>query len=136
MMKAGRARLLSGMMPYERFEAWRLCHRLNIDLCRLAKNWDKKGYAELKWQTYRAAWSVPANIVEGSTKRGAREFRRFLDITLGSLAEVSYALRVARDLEVITVEEWKAIDQHRAKASKVTWSLYNSVREAAQRQKP
>jgi four helix bundle protein len=124
------------MMPYERFEAWKLCHQLNLDLCRLAKNWDKKGYAELKWQTYRAAWLVPANIVEGSTKRGAREFRRFLDITLGSLAEISYALGVARDLEIITKEEWRVIDQQRAKASKVTWLLYDSVRKAAAMQKP
>ena len=124
------------MVPYERFEAWKLCHQLNIDLCKLAKGWDKKGYAELKWQTYRAAWSVPANIVEGSTKRGAREFRRFLDITLGSLAEVSYALRVAKDLEVISEQEWTVIDQQRARASKVTWSLYDSIRQAAERQHP
>ena len=118
-------------MPYERFDAWKLCHQLNIELCRLAKDWDKKGYAELKSQLYRAAWSVPANIVEGSTKRGAREFRRFLDITLGSLAEVSYALRVAKDLGVITEGEWKVIDSQRAKASKMTWALYDSIRKAA-----
>ena len=124
------------MMPYERFDAWKLCHQLNIELCRLAKNWDKKGYAELKWQLYRAAWSVPANIVEGSTKRGAREFRRFLDITLGSLAEVSYALRVAKDLKIINEEEWASIDQQRAKASKVTWLLYDSIRKAAEKQNP
>jgi four helix bundle protein len=108
---------------------------LNIDLCRLAKNWDKNGYAELKWQLYRAAWSVPANIVEGSTRRGAREFRRFLDIALGSLAEISYALRVAKDLAVITDQEWQRIDEQRAKASKVTWVLYNGVRRAADCQK-
>ena len=124
------------MMPYERFDAWKLCHQLNIELCRLAKDWDKKGYAELKSQLYRAAWSVPANIVEGSTKRGAREFRRFLDITLGSLAEVSYALRVAKDLKIINEEEWASIDQQRAKASKVSWLLYDSIRKAAEKQNP
>jgi four helix bundle protein len=124
------------MMPYERFEAWKLCHQLNLDLCRLAKTWDKKGHAELKWQVYRAAWSVPANIVEGSKRRGAREFRRFLDITLGSLAEVAYGLRVAKDLEIISEEEWTIIDQQRAKASKVTWLLYDSMRKAAEKQHP
>jgi len=123
------------MMPYERFEAWKLCHRLNISLCRLAKHWDRKGHAELKWQIYRAAWSAPANIVEGSTKRGARELRRYLDITLGSLAEISYGLMVARELELLTAEEWKGIEEIRASASKVTWALYNSVRKAAEVQK-
>jgi four helix bundle protein len=119
------------MMPYERFTAWKLCHRLNLALCRAAKNWDKKGHSELKWQTYRAAWSAPANIVEGSTKRGAREFRRFLDITMGSLAEISYALLVAKEMDLVTEEEWKMLDELRTQASKTTWGLYDKVRKTA-----
>ena len=122
------------MMPYERFEAWKLCHRLNISLCKLAKDWDRKGHAELKWQVYRAAWSAPANIVEGSTKRGAREFRRFLDITLGSLAEISYALMVAKELELMSNEEWKEVEELRTRTSKITWTLYHSIRKAAESQ--
>ena len=55
-------------------------------------------------QVRRAALSVPTNIAEGAAKRGSREFRRFLDIALGSLAELSYLLRFSRDYGLLTEE--------------------------------
>jgi four helix bundle protein len=36
----------------------------------------------------RAAWSVQNNIAEGNAKLGRRELRRYLDVALGSLAEI------------------------------------------------
>jgi hypothetical protein len=45
---------------------------------------------------------VPLNIAEGSTKRGSREFRRFLDIALGSMSELTYCLGLARELRYLS----------------------------------
>jgi four helix bundle protein len=39
-------------------------------------------------QLRRAAWSVQNNIAEGHAKLGEGELRKFLDVALGSLAEV------------------------------------------------
>jgi four helix bundle protein len=36
--------------------------------------------------------------LEGSAKRGSMEFRRFLDVSLGSLTELGYTLRVSKEL--------------------------------------
>lgn len=119
-------------MPYERFDAWKLCHELNIELCRMSQGWGKKGFNKLMWQTQSAAWSAPANIVEGSIKRGPKEFRRFLDISLGSLAEIAYALRVAKDLSLLSGKDLDRIESLRETASKTTWFLYKSVRRAAE----
>jgi four helix bundle protein len=58
----------------------------------------------------RAALSVPTNIAEGAAKRGSREFRRFLDIALGSLAELSYLLRFGRDYGLLTEESWLTLE--------------------------
>jgi four helix bundle protein len=39
-------------------------------------------------QLRRAVWSVQNNIAEGNARRGPRELRRFLDVSLGSLGEI------------------------------------------------
>jgi len=50
--------------------------------------------------------SVVLNIAEGAAKRGPRELRRYLDIALGSLSELTCALQLARDLEFLSIREW------------------------------
>jgi four helix bundle protein len=79
-------------------------------------------------QARRAAYSAAANIAEGAAKQGAREFRRFLDISVGSLNELSYILRLARDLGLSTEYELRPLEELRQSAGKLTWRLYDSVR--------
>lgn len=89
--------------------------------------WPKSERFELSAQIRRAAWSAAANIVEGSAKRGPREFRRYLDITLGSLAEVGYGLRFALDRGLLTDDRHRFLDAKRVEASKLAWGLYASL---------
>ena len=59
---------------------------------------------ELASQLRRAAYSVPANIVEGFARRYRRSRLHFLNIAEGSLAEVGYCLHVAHRLGYISDE--------------------------------
>src|SRR5882724_7727116 len=83
-------------------------------------------------QTRRAAFSIVANIAEGSAKRGGREFARYLDIALGSLTELEVALRLARDREYMTPEHWAKVEGLCNHASILTWRLYRAVRNRGQ----
>jgi four helix bundle protein len=85
------------MVPYERFDAWKLAHQLALQVYLVTDGWPVTERYGLTTQIRRAALSVPTNIAEGSAKRGPRELRRYLDIALGSLSEVSYHLRFTRD---------------------------------------
>ena len=51
-------------------------------------------------QIRRAAVSIPANVVEGYALGSTPQFVRHLKIALGSAAELSCHLRIARDLEL------------------------------------
>ena len=51
---------------------------------------------------------LPRTIAEGSAKKGPREFRRYLDIAVGSLSELAYIFQLARDLGLINGSNWIA----------------------------
>ncbi|NIM51319.1 MAG: four helix bundle protein, partial [Gemmatimonadales bacterium] len=116
------------MAPYERFEAWQLCHQLVLAIYHVTASFPREELYGLTAQARRAAFSAAANIAEGSAKRGRREFRRYLDISVGSLSELSYIIRLARDLKMLKVGEAKKLEDLHTRASQVTWKLYQSMR--------
>ena len=58
----------------------------------------------LQSQIWRAAVSVPSNIVEGCARRTDKEYGRFINIALGSAAEANYLLSVARRLNLLATK--------------------------------
>ena len=119
------------MMPYERFTAWRACHERALAIYRGTRSFPKEELFGLTSQMRRAAFSAAANIAEGSAKRGSAEFRRFLDIAIGSLCELSYAILFVTELELLSREEGRRLEELRSRAGKLTWGLYKTVSRRA-----
>src|SRR4051812_33888631 len=115
------------MVPYERFDAWKASHHLALQVYSITESWPVNERYGLTAQIRRAAISAPTNIAEGSAKRGAREFRRYLDIALGSLSEVSYLLRFTRDRGILTDADFRTLDDLRNQAGRLTWRFYSSL---------
>jgi four helix bundle protein len=119
--------LLWCMAIYERIKAWERCHELCVAVYQATTSWPTDERFGLSSQARRAAHSAAANIAEGSAKNGSAEFRHYLNISLGSLSELSYTLLLAKDLEIMSQEEWSRIDQLHRKAGGMTWLLYKSL---------
>jgi len=119
------------MLSHERLRAWELCHKLALEVYRCSERWPVQERYGLTSQIRRAAVSAPTNIAEGAAKHGSREFRRYLDIALGSLAETSYLMTLARDLGILSLSEWHSLDQLRRQAGGLTWRLARSLQRAA-----
>jgi four helix bundle protein len=98
---------------------------------RITEAWPSEERFGLTIQVRRAAISVPTNIAEGVAKRGPREFRRYLDISLGSLSELTYLLQFSRDLGLLTPEAWRELEDLRDQAGKLTWQLYRRLAKEA-----
>ena len=112
---------------HEGLKSWLACHELALAVYRLTRDWPREEQYGLTSQARRASYSAPANIAEGSAKRGTREFRRFLDISLGQLSELSYILLLARDLGYLKAEQWGEIEALRDHAGRLTWGLYRAM---------
>ena len=115
------------MKPHESLTAWRHCHRLTLAVYRTTQSFPKSELYGITSQMRRAAVSASANLVEGCAKRGSREFRRFIDMSLGSLAEVAYYTRLARDLGYLPMEAWSELDQVVEEAGRTTMGLHKSI---------
>ena len=115
------------MMPYERLDAWRLAHELALAIYDLTRSFPSDERFGLTSQARRAAFSAAANIAEGCVKRGPREFRRFLDISIGSLGELWYIIRLASDLEYLTADRLQRVLELHTRASQTTFALYKSM---------
>ncbi len=63
----------------------------------------------LKSQITRAVVSIPSNIAEGSSRNSEIEFKRFLEIAMGSLFEVETQLIIIQELNFVKEEELKII---------------------------
>ncbi len=56
-------------------------------------------------QLQRSAVSIPSNIAEGQGRNSPNEFRHFLGIALGSLAELETQILLAQRFNYITEQE-------------------------------
>jgi four helix bundle protein len=116
---------------YERLKSWVAGHELALAMYRTTSRWPRQEQYGLIQQARRAAYSIPANIAEGSAQRGSKAFCRFLNISLGSISELSYFLLLARDLGYLKPEDWGELEALRDHAGRLTWGLYRSLRGKA-----
>lgn len=69
-------------------EVWKVVCDLAEKVYRGTEDFSKKEVYGLTDQMSRAAVSVPSNIAEGAGRVGSIEYRHFLSIARGSLAEL------------------------------------------------
>ncbi|MDH5607559.1 MAG: four helix bundle protein [Anaerolineae bacterium] len=81
----------------------------------------------LESQLRRAAVSIPSNIAEGQAREHSGEFRRFLYITLGSLAEVDTQLEIAVQLRYVEKDIITEITNLILELRKMLFGLINKL---------
>ena len=116
------------MQDYHKLKVWEKSHVLAMDVHRVAGTFPRVEGVALVGQLRRAALSIPANIAEGAGKAGNPEFRRFLNIALGSAAETHYHLLVARDLGLL---EPAIYDDLAARATEVRRMLSGLIKKVS-----
>ncbi|WP_299098026.1 four helix bundle protein [uncultured Winogradskyella sp.] len=84
----------------------------------------------LRSQVTRAAVSIPSNIAEGCSRNSDIEFKRFLEIAMGSLFEVETQLIISKELEFIPEENLKVIFELIHKEARMINSLISKIKNS------
>ena len=113
---------------YKNLEVWRLAHSFVLEVYQATKSFPKNEEFALAAQIRRAVVSVPANIVEGYSRKGDKELARFIDIALGSLAETRYLLSLSHDLGYLPEARLADMERRGAELGSKLWRFYEKVR--------
>ncbi|HKS17197.1 MAG TPA: four helix bundle protein [Planctomycetota bacterium] len=86
------------LQSFRNLKVWKECHSLTLVIYRSTRTFPPDERFGLIQQLRKAAVSLESNIAEGSGRGTDSDFRRFLFIALGSLAEVECQVLVSKDL--------------------------------------
>ena len=89
-----------------------------------------RDYWELKDQLIRAALSVCLNIAEGSAKYSDKDFKRFLENSLGSINECMACLDIAYDINLISPMEFNNFINEAESITKQLGGLIRKIRSS------
>ena len=83
---------------------WKKSLDLAERIYRATERFPKSEIFGLALQMRRAAVSIPSNIAEGQSRNSRNEFRHFLGIARGSLAELETQIELSARLEMLKAE--------------------------------
>ena len=118
------------MRDYTKIEARRLADDLTVSVYEHTRSFPKQEIYGLTSQLRRAAYSVPANIVEGALRGSKKDYLHFLYIARGSLAETQYFVHLARRLDYLSPEQAEALQRQ----TKLTFACLHGLIRAVEKE--
>ena len=115
---------------YKDLLVYRQAYRLALEVSRLTRAFPKHEQFEMARQMRMAARSIPANIAEGWARRQSpAEFRRFLQMAIGSCEEIKVWLDFSRDEGYLNGKVLEGLQTECARIGTLLQRLWKSWRK-------
>jgi four helix bundle protein len=116
-----------GEAGYKKLIVWQKADELAREVYMKTKSFPKEEMYGITSQLRRAALSIPINIVEGYARQSKKEFKNFLSIALGSLAETEYIIEFSKQLGYLTDCDYSKLADTRQEVGNLLWRFYQSI---------
>ena len=116
-----------GVKSYKDLIVWQKAMDLVVLVYQITSLFPKEELYGLTNQVRRAAVSIPSNIAEGQARKSTLEFKHFLSIARGSLAEVETQLLIAARLNYLTEEQFLPVLDVHQEISKMIPALMSKL---------
>jgi four helix bundle protein len=120
---------MSIIKSYKDLIVWQKAMILVKTIYTVTKKYPKEEIYGLTSQLRRAAVSVACNIAEGQARNSTGEFKQFLGVSKGSLAETETLLILSNDLNLISAKELDEINKITEEVGKLLNGLLNSLKK-------
>jgi four helix bundle protein len=120
---------------YQDLEVWKLSIEFVKEIYLITEKFPKSETYGLSNQIRRAAVSIPSNIAEGQGRNSSKEFRQFLSIALGSVAETETQLIIAKEINFLRNDELEPLLVTIDRIRKMLKGLSKSIRTISLSQK-
>ena len=87
------------MRNFKELKIWRKGFEIAVDTYKLIESFPATEKFSLTQQVTRAAVSIPSNIAEGSSRTSEKDYRRFIEVSLGSSFELETQLLIAKAVQ-------------------------------------
>ena len=99
------------MRDFRKYTVWNESHKFTLNVYEATKSFPKEELFGLTSQLRRAVSSIPTNFAEGCGSNSEKEFARYLNIAIASSSEVEYLLLLTKDLQFLSLETYKVLEE-------------------------
>ncbi len=115
------------IVSYRDLLIWQKSMDLIVDIYKVSAKFPKEEIYGLTAQIRRASISVPSNIAEGYGRRSTGDYKRFLNMALGSLFEFQTQLEVSKRLNYLGENEFEPLNELSNEIERMTNSLISKL---------
>lgn len=115
------------MQTHENLLVWNKSVALSLSIYKVTENFPPREMYGLSSQMRRAAVSIPSNIAEGRRRGTDADFRHFLQMAHGSLAELETQLFISRKLLLCGEIEFNVIKSQITETSKMLHGMIKKL---------
>ena len=118
------------MRNYKDLLVWENAHKLTLAVYKITLLFPKEERYGLTSQVRRASSSIAANLAEGCGRRSDGEMARYVQIAMGSGAELSYHFLLAKDLGLLQVTDYLILEANVSEVMRMLSALSGKLRNA------
>jgi four helix bundle protein len=118
------------MRNYKDLQVWEKAHALTLAVYKATRPFPADERFGLTGQMRRCSASICANLAEGCGRRSDGEMARFIQIAMGSAAELSYHMLLSKDLGFLNYEEHTKLDSELSTVQRMLSGLSARIRRA------
>ena len=118
---------MGNIKSYRDLIVWQKSMKLVTDIYSVTRSFPADEMYTLTSQLRRCAISIPSNIAEGYGRHTTGEYKRFLQIAVGSIFELQTQIEIASNLKYLSSELFNNLSSIAKEIELMLFSLINKL---------